>query len=92
MCWGEEMPRVHCRTCLHATPLLDGNAGWDCARHSKPLSLGEQDAGCPNHLFIPALVPGEQINCSDEEEWIEYRMADGAVWRDGAVSTPPPTN
>lgn len=85
VCWGEEMPRVHCRTCLHATPLLDGNAGWDCARHSKPLSLDEQDAGCPNQLFIPALVPGEQIDFSEEEEWIEYRMADGTIWRDGAT-------
>jgi hypothetical protein len=29
-------------------------------------------------------VPGEQVDCSEEEEWIEYKMADGSVWRDGA--------
>jgi hypothetical protein len=85
VCWGEEMPRAHCRTCIHATALLDGNAGWDCARHSKPLSLAEQEEGCPAHLFIPALIPGEQVDCSEEEEWIEYRLADGSLWRDGAA-------
>jgi len=86
VCWGETMARVHCRTCLHATPLLDGNAGWDCARHSKPLSLDEQAQGCPNHLYIPALVPGEQIDCNEAEEWIEYRMASGEIWRDGGCN------
>ncbi|WP_312411995.1 oxidoreductase [Shinella sp.] len=26
VCWGEAKPRVHCRSCIHATPLMDGNA------------------------------------------------------------------
>lgn len=86
VCWGEDMPRAHCRSCLHATPLMSGNAAWDCARHSKPLGLDEQDAGCPAHLFIPAMLAGmEQVDCSEEEEWIEYRRADGSLWRDGAA-------
>lgn len=85
VCWGEEMPRVHCRTCLHASPVPDGNAGWDCSRHSKPLSLAEQDAGCPAHLYIPLMLSGmDQVDCSEEDETITYRRADGSLWVDGA--------
>jgi hypothetical protein len=85
VCWGEEMPRAHCRSCLHATPLMDGNAGWDCARHSKPLSLAEQDAGCPAHLFVPKMLAGmELLEVDEEAETITYRMPDGTTWTDGA--------
>jgi len=85
VCWGEVSARVHCRTCLHATPLLDGNAGWDCARWSKPLSLAEQDVGCPAHLYIPKLVVGaEQVDFDEEREEITYRWPDGREWVDGA--------
>lgn len=86
VCWGEDMPRSHCRTCLHSTPLLDGNAGWDCARHSKPLSLTEQGAGCPAHLYIPKLLVGlEQIEVDEEREEITYRRPDGTIFVDGAT-------
>ncbi|KEA07510.1 hypothetical protein [Rhizobium rhizogenes] len=85
VCWGETMPRAHCRSCIHASALLDGNAGWDCSRWAKPLSLTEQAAGCPAHLYIPALLVGlEQVDCSEEEETITYRRPDGSLWVDGA--------
>ncbi|PKA40425.1 oxidoreductase [Rhizobium sullae] len=85
VCWGEERPRVHCRSCIHSSPIMDGNAGWDCARHSKPLSLAEQDAGCPAHLFLPAMLVGyEQVDCSETDETITYRRPDGTLWTDGA--------
>jgi hypothetical protein len=86
VCWGEEFPRTHCRTCLFSTPEMHGNAEWSCARWSKPISLDEQSAGCPTHLFIPALVPGEQIDANDEEGTVTYRMPDGKVWIDGATN------
>ena len=87
VCWGEEMPRSHCRTCIHASPLMDGNAGWDCARHNKPLSLAEQDEGCPAHLFIPKMLVGlEQVDCCETEETITYRRPDGSFWVDGATN------
>lgn len=86
VCWGELRPRAHCRTCLHSTPLMDGTAGWDCARFSKPLSLGEQDAGCPAHLYVPAMLVGyEQVDVDEEAEVITYRKPDGTLWRDGAT-------
>lgn len=85
VCWGDAKPRAHCRTCLHSSPLLDGNAGWDCARWSKPLSLDEQTAGCPAHLFIPALLVGyEQIDVDEDNETISYKRPDGSIWVDGA--------
>lgn len=84
VCWGEEWPRTHCRTCIHSTPLMDGNAGWDCARWSKPLSLAEQDEGCPVHLHIPQLIPGEVIASDEAAETITYRLHTGAIWIDGA--------
>lgn len=89
VCWGEAKPRVHCRTCIHSTPLMDGNAAWDCARHACPLSLPEQDEGCPAHLTIPALMVGfEQIDCDPEAETITYRTPSGGIWIDGATTEP----
>lgn len=88
VCWGEILPRSHCRTCLHSTPLLDGNASWDCSRWSKPLSLTEQAEGCPSHLFIPSLLVGyEQIDVDDETETITYKTPGGKTWIDGAQRT-----
>lgn len=70
----------NCRTCLHSTPVEDGQ--WHCARFGKTLTHADQLAGCPAHLFIPALVPGEQLDAGDD--WVSYRLPDGSVWRDGA--------
>lgn len=63
---------------------MDGNAGWDCARWSKPLSLAEQDEGCPVHLHIPQLIPGEVIDSDESAETITYRLHTGVIWTDGA--------
>lgn len=85
-CHEDQMPRVTCRSCLHSTPIMDGNAGWDCSRWSKPVSFDEQKAACPAHLFIPALVPGEQIDVDEENETITYRLRAGGLWVDGATT------
>jgi hypothetical protein len=88
VCWGERKPRAHCRTCIHSTPLMDGNAGWDCSRWQKPLSLDEQDAGCPAHLYIPQTLVGyEQVDADEEAETITYRReSNGTMWVDGAAN------
>lgn len=85
VCWGEAWPRAHCRTCIHSTPLMDGSAGWDCSRWNKPLSLDEQDAGCPAHLFIPALLSAyEQVDADLDAETVTYRhKITGRIWVDG---------
>ena len=81
-CHGEAFPRSNCRTCLHSTPLPDGT--WGCDRWNKTLSVEDQRKGCPAHLFIPALIPGEQVDANAEEEWVSYRLRNGQDWRDGA--------
>jgi hypothetical protein len=90
LCLGESFARVNCRTCLHATPLMSGDAAWDCSRWAKPLSADEQRAACPAHLFIPALVPGEQIDVDEERETVTYTLRDGRTWIDGEQPSPEP--
>ena len=79
-CQEGQFARVNCRTCLHSEPR--GAASWHCVRWDKPLSYADQKAGCPAHRFIPALVPGEQVDVLDGDV-ITYRLADGSEYRDG---------
>jgi len=81
--------RRNCRTCLHSTPRLDGDARWTCERWGRDLTADDQRAGCPRHLYIPALVPGEQIDCDPEAERVVY-LIDGRPWVDGDPEEPPP--
>jgi hypothetical protein len=76
-------PARTCRSCLHATAHLDGDARWSCARHKRDLCIDEQRAGCPQHLFNPTTIPGEQIDCDETAECITYRLTTGDVWVDG---------
>lgn len=83
LCHGGEMPsRRHCRTCLHFS--LTRAPNGHCARWDEARAPDRQREGCPVHLFLPSLVPGEQVDANATEEWVEYRMADGSIWRDGA--------
>ncbi len=84
VCHEGTWPRVHCRTCLHSTPLKESDAGWDCSKWNKPLSLAEQEAGCASHLYIPSLVPGEQTDADEAAETVTYKLRDGRTWIDGA--------
>lgn len=79
------VPR-NCRTCLHSTACEDGDGRWHCARHDiYHLTLEQQEQGCPNHLYLPGLVPGEQVDADAAGEWVEYRLADGSTWRDAGM-------
>lgn len=90
LCKGESFARVSCRTCLHSSPLMDGDAAWACSRWSKPLSADEQRAACAHHLFVPALVPGEQIDVDEIAETVTYHLHDGRIWVDGREPSPAP--
>lgn len=85
VCHEGAWPRVTCRSCLHSTPEMHGDAHWSCARWAKPLGTDEQKSACPAHLHIPALVPGEMIDCDEESETIRYKLRGGKEWIDGAV-------
>ncbi|SKA20129.1 oxidoreductase [Consotaella salsifontis] len=82
-CHDGAWPRVTCRSCIHSTPETCGDAHWSCARWAKPLSFDEQKVACEAHLFIPSLVPGEQVDVNEESETITYRLRNGETWVDG---------
>ena len=82
VCHEGAWPRRNCRTCLHSTPVLTSeNACWDCAKHHKPLTLDEQAAGCLDHLFLPGVVPGEQVDAT--ESTVTYKLRNGEMWVNG---------
>lgn len=84
ICHGGQFALRNCRTCLHSAV---GSAGaWHCARHDRVLSIDDQKAGCPNHLYLPSLVPGEQIDADEKAETVTYTLADGSEWTDGPQS------
>lgn len=80
ICHSGAWARFNCRTCLFSTP---GPAGtWRCEKHGRGLDYKVAQAGCPDHRFIPDLVPGEQVDVLDGD-MIVYRLRDGSSWTDG---------
>lgn len=84
VCHEGAMPRVTCRSCLHASPERHGDGAWSCQRWMKPLGLDEQREACPTHLWIPALVDGEQVDCDESAGTVTYRLRSGEIYVDGA--------
>lgn len=84
ICHEGAWPRRNCRTCLYSSPEPGGS--WSCAKWHKPLSIEEQGVGCGSHLYLPGLIPGEQIDCDEAAGTVTYRMRNGAVWVDGAAN------
>lgn len=85
VCHGKAWPRVTCRSCIHSTPEVSGDAHWSCGRWDKPVGFDEQKAACPTHLYDPVLVPGEQIDADEDAETITYRLHNGKGWTDGTA-------
>jgi hypothetical protein len=86
VCHEAQQARRNCRTCL-ASCVSEG--GWGCARHGVDLSAEEQRQGCAVHLYIPDLVPGEQIDADEAACTVTYRMPDGSTWIDGPQVSEP---
>lgn len=84
-CHGTRLPAVSCRTCLHATPEREGDGRWSCAKWKSDIPLDAQRAGCGEHRYIPALLKrwGEVIDASEADGWVEYKAADGFLFRNG---------
>lgn len=80
ICHEGRRARSNCRTCLSSTP-VDG--GWHCDFHDRMLSVEEQRQGCGAHLFIPDLVPGEQVDADERARTVTYQLEDGTRWVDG---------
>src|SRR6185437_4787509 len=95
-CFGSADPaaplvrcNVTCRSCIHSTPVVDESdlGAWRCEKHQKTLSEAEQEAGCEDHLLIPALLdhafaPNDS-GTDPAGDWIEYSDIAGQTWRNG---------
>jgi len=93
VCHDGGWARRNCRTCLHSSPVMDGDdARWHCERHIHDLTYDEQQAGCESHIYLPGLVPGEQVDADERAPWVEYILRDGTVWRDDTSTNGAATN
>jgi hypothetical protein len=84
LCHGSDFALRNCRTCLHSETAPDGD--WICLRHDRILTVADQKAGCPNHLYLPSLVPGRQIDVDEKAESVTYTLDDGRAWVDGPAA------
>ena len=55
-CHDDVLPPINCRTCLHSTPSLSGDAKWTCALNDSTLSVKRQLVGCERHVYNPHLL------------------------------------
>ncbi len=78
LCHGSALPDVHCRTCLHSTPELDGNARWSCAKWQADIPVEGQREGCGEHRYIPALIPWAAVVDATDEGDVIYELKDGS--------------
>lgn len=78
ICHEAEMPDRSCRTCLHSTPIADGQ--WHCERWGCTLTNEQQLMGCQAHKYLPPLVPGEVLEA--QAAYVKYKMPDGSIWMD----------
>ena len=90
-CHERAWARRNCRTCLHSTPELDGDGRWSCARHRRDLTPEDQRSGCIHHLYIPDLVPGEQIDADPARGTVTYDIS-GETFVDGGAENPKEAN
>jgi len=81
---GDGVVARNCRTCLNSQPMAGGV--WHCTQFERQLTLDEQREGCPSHLWLPSLVPGDQVDASEEAQTVTYAMRDGSTFVDGRAS------
>ena len=72
ICHGQKAPAVNCRTCMHSTPIEDGE--WHCTRHDMDIPESVQKSGCELHLYNPYLLDQFAEPTDSGEYWIRYRL------------------
>lgn len=84
LCHGPARARAHCRTCIFGEMTAPNDLG--CSRRNETRDARDQAAGCPEHLYLPALIQGEQIDANEARGTITYRMRDGSTFIDGEAA------
>lgn len=75
----EDLER-NCRTCASSTPKKDGT--WHCDLYDVTIDSEKQRLGCTDHVFIPALLPWEQVDADEEQREVFYEDRNGVRFRD----------
>lgn len=83
VCHERRLPPPTCRTCVHATPEMDGDARWSCAFHKRDVTVEEQRKGCQEHVYIPDLVPMVFRGGDEAGNYAEYEFQ-GRTIRNGS--------
>lgn len=83
-CHEGALPRRSCRTCLHFSFGRDGSGHCACFDQPRAPEAQKRGSECEAHLFLPSLIPGEQIDADEAAETVTYRRPDGSTWIDGA--------
>jgi hypothetical protein len=84
ICHGAQLPAANCRTCAHATPELDGDARWSCAKWAADIPLDGQRNGCDEHRWIPSLIAPHLELVESDGEAVTWRTQAG-----GEIAQPP---
>jgi ribosomal protein S27E len=69
ICHYKQLPEINCRTCAHSSPKEEG--GWECI-HKENISSSDQRHPCDRHVFLPQLVPLEQLDADAVAGTISY--------------------
>jgi hypothetical protein len=78
VCKGTAAPAPTCRSCAHASPVLDGDAGaWRCERHDGEIPVEFQRQGCADHRFIPVLLARFARPMDSDGDSVTYQAEDG---------------
>ena len=95
LCWGAEEPtapaigikNLSCRQCMHATPEMDGDGRWSCAKHGTDRTFDEQCNPCKDLLLIPSMVdwaaPVDAVEDEHGNSAIVFEDQDGNTWQHG---------
>jgi hypothetical protein len=74
-CHGTAAPLVNCRTCMHATPQMDGDGRWTCEAHREEITVNEQREGCDDHRYVPLMLAqfAEPVDADEATNAVIYR-------------------
>jgi hypothetical protein len=77
ICHGTDVPAPTCRSCLHVTPEMQGQARWSCNSHGIDLAVEDQRNGCSRHRYIPILLAKTATPVDSTEDYgVVYQMGD----------------
>jgi hypothetical protein len=84
VCHGTDVPATTCRSCVHATPEMDGQGRWSCASLGTDLTTDQQRKACSKHQYIPILL-AKTANPVDltQDNGLVYKTPNGKQFVNG---------